>query len=97
VAFQKMSELEKLRKNLKEKRLKACLYFEGVKYVIILNNQTTVEEKTTGLHVKWFQAFGNKTLNDIFKYFKLSKIIISNGKEEKEFKTLIEAINYLLF
>jgi hypothetical protein len=92
-----MSELEKLRKNLKEKRLKASLYFEGVKYVIVLNNQTIVEEKTTGLHVKWFQAFGNKTLNDIFKHFKLSKIIISNGKEEKEFKTLIEAINYLLF
>jgi hypothetical protein len=92
-----MSELEKLRKNLKEKRLKARLYFQDIKYVIVLNNQTIVEEKTTGLHVKWFQAFGNKTLNDIFKYFKLSKIIISNSKEEKEFKTLIEAINYLLF
>jgi hypothetical protein len=38
-----MSELEKLRKYLKEKRLKARLYFEGIKYAIVLNSQTIVE------------------------------------------------------
>jgi len=72
-----MSELEKLRKYIKEKKLKARLYFEGIKYIIILNNQTLVEEKTTGMHIKWFQAFGNKSLNDVLKYFTLSKIIIT--------------------
>ncbi len=69
--------------------------FKKVKYSLVLGKAIKVEDKTTGLQVKWFQAFGNLTLRDLINNFDIESISLEKGGEESIFKSIDEAILFL--
>jgi len=88
-------EIKKIHEIVKNKKLKLYIHFSGVKYSLVINKNIFPEDKTTGINVKWFQAFGNKSLKDLFKSYKIEKILIIKGNEEIAFNSLKDALIYL--
>jgi hypothetical protein len=88
------AKLNKLRELAMNKKFLLRVSLKKIKYNLILGKTVSVEDKTSGASVKWFQAFGNKTLNEVLRYFEIEEIILEKG-EEYRFKNIDEAILFL--
>jgi len=89
------AEFKRLKEILKAKKAKSAIILSNTRYSIILDGNIFVEDKYTGDQIKWFQAFGNKSIVDILKYFKIEKIILTVKDKEYNFKDIQEVIAFL--
>lgn len=88
-------ELKRIRDMLKKSNLKLTIVFEKINYSITLNGDIKVEDKTSGIKIKWFQAFGNRTLADVFNSLKIETFILTSKNKEFTFNKLGDVIRFI--
>ena len=89
------AKLNRLRELALNKKFSLRIEFKKIKYALILGKTISVEDKTTGSLVKWFQAFGNLTLRDLINNFEIEAIFLEKSGEEWNFKNIEDAILFL--
>ena len=88
-------EIKRIKDLLRSKGLQLTIVFANVNYAITLNGNIKVEDTSSGLQLKWFQAFGNRTLEDVFNNLKIEMVILIAKDKEFTFSTIHEALRYI--
>lgn len=88
-------KINRLKEIATSKKYSVRISFKGLRYSIILGKTITVEDRSTRERIKWFQALGKRTLNDILKDFQLDFILLERGEEVYLFNNVDEALSFL--
>lgn len=90
------SKLYLLRDLAVKKGFLAKVSFKGLRYALLLEKVIRIEDKATGMQVRWYQAFGNMKLPELLRNFQLEFILLERGRNEVHlFNNIDEAISFL--